>query len=126
MLFSVQRTTDKKKLFTWWLNAARKQVGITFRGSAGYTSLLYFSRVPFDATNWFRLTLNFRRFQKKKPIAELFLNDTKVEEKMLRRNFKDAILKSPQDNLLITLADMWGVTNPKSIPKVCYLIITPI
>ncbi|CAB4023476.1 cartilage oligomeric matrix, partial [Paramuricea clavata] len=119
VLFSVQRTTDRKKLFIWWLNAVRKQVGITYTGSQGRTSLLYFSKVPFGVTTWFQLTLKFRGFNRNRPMVSLYVNDMKVEEKTLSRNFRNAIVGTNRNNIVISLADMWGLTTTSSMPKIC-------
>lgn len=101
------------------MNVARKQVGITYTGSEGRTSLLYFSKVPFGVGNWFQLTLLFRGFQKRKPVVELYVNDIKVNEKTLTRNFKDAIEKTNKEKISIALADMWGLTdNVALMPRV--------
>ena len=44
------------------------------------------------------------------------MNDVGMGERIMNRNFRDAILHSNKDDLEITLADKWGV---EALPKVC-------
>ncbi len=116
VLFSIQSTDKRDPLFTWWLNAARKQVGFTYSYSKtkGRTSL--FTNVPFTTGNWFQLTLKFRSFHKSKPFVEFYMNENKMAERPLR-DFKAVILNTPRNNITISLADMWGRIS--TMPRVC-------
>ena len=114
--FSIQRKSDKKQLLSMWINVERQRVGILYTGTTGPASIPFFSKVPFVTSTWFQLTFRFRGFQKIRPTMELYVNDVGMGERIMNRNFRDAILQSNKDDLEITLADKWGV---EALPKVC-------
>ncbi|XP_046839264.1 cartilage oligomeric matrix protein-like isoform X2 [Xenia sp. Carnegie-2017] len=118
VLFAVQRRTDRKKLFVWWINVSRKLVGISFMDNSKRMRILYFSNVPLEAKRWFELKLEFDGFLKSKPIVELFVNDTKVGRKVLTNVFRDKSTINVKD-LEVRVAEMWGLTDKYSAPKVC-------
>ena len=117
VLFAVQRRTDRKKLFVWWINVSRKLVGISFMDNSKRMRILYFSNVPLEAKRWFELKLEFDGFLKSKPIVELFVNDTKVGRKVLTNVFRDKSTINVKD-LEVRVAEMWGLTDKYSAPKV--------
>ena len=112
---SIRRKSDDKELLRWWLNAANKQVGIQYYDTTGPKSTTFFANVPFATGTWVRLTLRFRRLQRSKPTIELYVNNVKSGERVMSRNFRNAILKSNKDDLEITLAK-W---TRSAMPKVC-------
>ena len=114
--FSIQRKSDKKQLLSMWINVERQRVGILYTGTTGPASIPFFSKVPFVTSTWFQLTFRFRGFQKVRPTMELYVNDVGMGERIMNRNFRDAILQSNKDDLEITLADKWGI---EALPKVC-------
>ena len=108
-------------MFIFWMNPASRQVGITYMGSAGRTSLHFFNNVKLPKGVWVKITLKFRKLSKRRPSVELFVGENRIDEYRLNRNFKDKILGTNRDNITIKIAEMFGASQRSGLPKVCFL-----
>jgi hypothetical protein len=109
------------------LNVQQRQVGLTHsvaNSDRKRLTVRYFNQVPFTAGSWLRLTLKFRGFHKSKPVVELHVNENKAGEKPIK-DFKSELLRTPRENITISMASTFGRITVSSIPRVSFSSAAP-
>ncbi|XP_028407123.1 cartilage oligomeric matrix protein-like [Dendronephthya gigantea] len=119
-IFSVQSgSTMRGKIFVFWLQPLRKGFGITYRGITGQMSMIFFRPVELPIGLWVKITLKFRGLSKSRPSVQFFVNEERIQEQRLNRNFRHSILRTNRNNLMLSIGEMYRSRRGRVPPKLC-------